>query len=139
MAGATVAFPGALYLMENADPARGKGKLGAALKLSAFLGLCGGFLYAYQRSTCTYSTLILVRFWGWTENEREQSMAQAEAASGTVIGQGKGTLTKEMQGAAHRNSLFSQLNLGTYPPLMAAVLPWFNLVDHEYHGTQTAQ
>ena len=63
MAGATVAFPGALYLMENADPARGKGKLGAAMKLSAFLGLCGGFLYASQRSTCmcgllTYSPLL---------------------------------------------------------------------------------
>lgn len=57
MAGATVAFPGALYLLENSDPARGKGKLGAALKFSAFLGLCGGFLYAYQRSTCTYHLL----------------------------------------------------------------------------------
>ncbi|WFD24599.1 hypothetical protein MEQU1_003302 [Malassezia equina] len=123
MAGATVAFPGALYLLENSDPARGKGKLGAALKFSAFLGLCGGFLYAYQRST--------FRFWGWSENEREQSMAQAEAASGNVIGQGKSTLTKEMQGAAYRNSIFSQLNL--------AVLPWFNLVDHEYHGTQKTQ
>jgi len=40
-------------------------------------------------------------------------MAQAEAASGNVIGQGKSSLTKEMQGAAYRNSIFSQLNLGT--------------------------
>jgi len=41
-------------------------------------------------------------------------MAQAEVASGSVIGQGKSSLTKEMQGAAYRNSIFSQLNLGTY-------------------------
>ena len=56
MAGSTLAFPGALWLMESASPARGKGKLSAAMKLSAALGLCGGFLYAYQRST--------FRFWG---------------------------------------------------------------------------
>ena len=45
MAGSTLAFPGALWLMESASPARGKGKLSAAMKLSAALGLCGGFLY----------------------------------------------------------------------------------------------
>jgi len=68
MAGSTLAFPGALWLMESASPARGKGKLSAAMKLSAALGLCGGFLYAYQRST--------FRFWGWSENEREQQQSQ---------------------------------------------------------------
>ena len=40
MAGSTLAFPGALWLMESASPARGKGKLSAAMKLSAVLGLC---------------------------------------------------------------------------------------------------
>jgi len=102
MAGSTLAFPGALWLMESASPARGKGKLSAAMKLSAALGLCGGFLYAYQRST--------FRFWGWSENER----------------QGESSLSDEMQGVAHRNSVFSQLNL--------AVLPWFNVVNHKYHS-----
>ena len=118
MAGSTLAFPGALWLMESASPARGKGKLSAAIKLSAALGLCGGFLYAYQRST--------FRFWGWSENEREQQRAQEEAQSGTVIGQGESSLSDEMQGVAHRNSVFSQLNL--------AVLPWFNVVNHKYHS-----
>merc|ERR1711890_122965 len=70
IAGTAVAFPSALWLLESSDPARGRGKLGAALKLSTFLGLCGGFLYAYQRST--------FRFWGWTENAREQELAKAE-------------------------------------------------------------
>ncbi|EDP43388.1 hypothetical protein MGL_2398 [Malassezia globosa CBS 7966] len=105
IAGTAVAFPSALWLLESSDPARGRGKLGAALKLSTFLGLCGGFLYAYQRST--------FRFWGWTENAREQELAKAEVASGDVPGQGKSSLTDELQGVAHRNSAFSQLNLGT--------------------------
>ena len=90
MAGSTLAFPGALWLMESASPARGKGKLSAAMKLSAALGLCGGFLYAYQRST--------FRFWGWSENEREQQRAREEAQSGSVIGQGESSLSDEMQG-----------------------------------------
>ena len=55
----------------------------------------------------------LVRFWGWTENAREQELAKAEVASGDVPGQGKSSLTDELQGVAHRNSAFSQLNLGT--------------------------
>ena len=68
----------------------------------------------------------LDRFWGWSENEREQQRAQEEAQSGTVIGQGESSLSDEMQGVAHRNSVFSQLNL--------AVLPWFNVVNHKYHS-----
>ena len=52
MAGATAAFPGALWLMETANPARGRSPLRVALKLSTVLGLAGGFLYAYQRSSC---------------------------------------------------------------------------------------
>lgn len=53
-----------------------------------------------------------VRFWGWSENEREQEMAKEESAKGTVPGFGQSNMTEEMQGAAHRNSIFSQLNLG---------------------------
>lgn len=60
MAGAAVAFPSALFLLENSDPSRARGRLGAALKLSAFLGLTGGFLLAYQRSTCTYEPFLCV-------------------------------------------------------------------------------
>jgi hypothetical protein len=34
-----------------------------ALRLATFLGVAGGFLLAYQRST--------KRFWGWSENVRQ--------------------------------------------------------------------
>ena len=117
-AGATAAFPGALWLLEKADPTKPRFGLRPALRLATFLGFAGGFLYAYQRST--------FRFWGWSENEREQQRAREEAQSGTVIGQGESSLSDEMQGVAHRNSVFSQLNL--------AVLPWFNVVNHKYHS-----
>lgn len=54
-----------------------------------------------------------VRFWGWTENDREHERAKEEVASGKVAGIGASSLSPEMQGAAFRNSLFSQLNFGT--------------------------
>ena len=52
---ATATFPGILYFMEQIDPTRPpRGGLGSALRLGTFLGACGGFLMAYQRSSCTY-------------------------------------------------------------------------------------
>lgn len=59
MGGLTLLFPGLLGLMELSDPARKRGNFSAGLKLAGFLGLCGGFLYAYQRSTCAYLTFVL--------------------------------------------------------------------------------
>lgn len=56
--------------------------------------------------------LTIVRFWGWTENDREQAIAKEEVASGAVPGIGPSQLSEEMQGAAFRNSYFSQLNFG---------------------------
>lgn len=41
-------------------------------------------------------------------------MAAEEAKSGKIIGYGESSLSDEMQGVAHRNSVFSQLNLGKY-------------------------
>lgn len=67
-----------------------------------------------------------MRFWGWTENDREVELAKDEVESGKVPGYGKSQLTDELQGAAYRNSANSQLNFG--------VMPWFNLVNHKYHG-----
>ncbi|WFD40876.1 uncharacterized protein MJAP1_003867 [Malassezia japonica] len=117
-AGTAAAFPSALFLLERSDPSRARYGLGTALRLSAFLGLAGGFLLAYQRST--------FRFWGWTENDREHERAKEEVASGKVAGIGASSLSPEMQGAAFRNSLFSQLNF--------AIMPWFNLVNHDHHA-----
>ena len=104
MAGATAAFPSAIYLMEMFDPTRPKRGMGSALRLSTFLGLCGGFLFAYQRSS--------FRFWGWRENELEQAANQAAIDAGIKppgTDPSKSDLTPYMQGVAHRNSAFSQL------------------------------
>lgn len=54
-----------------------------------------------------------VRLWGWSENEPEQERAKADAAAGKVPGMGDSRLSPEMQGVAFRNSVFSQLSLGT--------------------------
>lgn len=67
-----------------------------------------------------------MRLWGWTENAREAGIADEEVQSGNVPGTGPSQLTEEMQGASHRNSVNSQLNFG--------VIPWFNMVNHKYHG-----
>lgn len=119
MAGATAAFPSAIYMMEMFDPTRPKRGLGSALRLSTFLGLCGGFLFAYQRTS--------FRFWGWKENEVEQKAHQAAIDAGVKppgTDPSKSDLTPYMQGVAHRNSAFSQLKfskcLASVPPYPTA-------------------
>lgn len=60
-AGTTAAFPSLLYLMgasshahaEQAAPTRPRRGLGTSLRLAGVMGAIGGFLYAYQRSSCT--------------------------------------------------------------------------------------
>lgn len=104
MAGATAAFPSAIYLMEMFDPTRPKRGIGSALRLSTFLGLCGGFLFAYQQTS--------FRFWGWKENELEQQANQAAIDAGIKppgTDPTKSDLSPHLQGVAHRNSAFSQL------------------------------
>ncbi|KAL9933794.1 hypothetical protein V8E36_007452 [Tilletia maclaganii] len=113
-AGLTAAFPGAMYAFELFDPTRQSRNFGPALRLGTFLGLAGGFLYAYQSSS--------LRLWGWKENELEQQRAQAEGE--TPSGEDS-ALSPYMQGVAYRNSAFSQLKF--------AAFPWFNFVKHDYH------
>ncbi|KAF8889344.1 NADH-ubiquinone oxidoreductase complex I, 21 kDa subunit-domain-containing protein, partial [Infundibulicybe gibba] len=79
-AGATAAFPSALYLWDMADPA--KYRLRTALRLGGFLGFMGGFLLAYQRSS--------------------------EAKEGKPL-YGESHQPMWVQGSAYRNSAFSQL------------------------------
>ncbi|KAG8861483.1 hypothetical protein FRB96_002932 [Tulasnella sp. 330] len=124
LAGGTAAAPGILYAMERIDPSRGP--MRPALKLAGLLGFVGGFLLAYQRST--------FRFWGWTENGREQAKDLAELTQRAREGKplyGQSDLEPYLQGVAHRNSAFSQLKLSS--------MPWFNLVNHPHHGTDPAK
>jgi len=123
-AGATAAFPGALYLWEMADPA--KNRMRTTLRLGGFLGFVGGFLLAYQRSS--------VRFWGWSENKREEEKDLAELSQRAREGKplyGESPQPQWVQGTAHRNSAFSQLKFSTFP--------MFNLVNHPHHGTDLAK
>ncbi|KAI0793927.1 NADH-ubiquinone oxidoreductase complex I, 21 kDa subunit-domain-containing protein [Fomes fomentarius] len=54
-AGATGAFPTALYLWDKWDPSNLK--IRTQLRLGGLLGFVGGFLLAYQRSSCELSVI----------------------------------------------------------------------------------
>jgi len=121
----TLGAPAAIYGYQMADPAPlTRGGLRGPLRLATFLGLCGGFLFAYQNSS--------KRFWGWTENEREQKMDHEELSARAKAGlplYGETDLPEYIQGVAHRNSLWSQLKF--------SAIPWFNVVNHPHHGVDT--
>ncbi|KAI0073257.1 hypothetical protein K474DRAFT_1666805 [Panus rudis PR-1116 ss-1] len=123
-AGATGAFPAAIYFWDLADPSRIK--LRTSLRLGGFLGFIGGFLLAYQRSS--------FRFWGWSENKREEELDRKElserAAKGLPLW-GSSDQPEWVQGAAYRNSAFSQLKFSLFPMV--------NLVHHKHHGRDPAE
>lgn len=94
-----------------------------SLRLGGLLGFFGGFLLAYQRSSGTSKciaviclTLILaVRFWGWSENKREEEMDKEEMNERIKQGlplYGHSDQPEWVQAAAYRNSGFSQLKFG---------------------------
>lgn len=98
----------------------------SAMRLSGSLGLCAGFLFFYQRS--------ISRFYGWSENRREIDMDMREMTDRVKQGKplyGESTLTDYMQGAAARQTKYSGVFLH--------VLPWFNFVNHNHHGVDTAK
>ncbi|POY70074.1 hypothetical protein BMF94_6926 [Rhodotorula taiwanensis] len=100
--------------------------LRSTLRMTTFLGFAGGFLLAYQNSS--------LRLWGWKENELEQTRDRDELGQLAREGKplyGETDLPEYIQGVAHRNSMWSQLKFG--------VLPWFNFVNHQHHGTDPAK
>ncbi|GAA6022726.1 hypothetical protein JCM10207_008079 [Rhodosporidiobolus poonsookiae] len=124
---ATGIAPAAIYGMELADPTKlPRAGLRPTLRLATWLGFCGGFLLAYQNTS--------LRLWGWKENgveaARDKEELSALAAQGKPL-YGETDLPEYIQGVAHRNSMWSQLKFG--------VLPWFNLVNHPYHGTDPSK
>lgn len=51
--GAAAAGPLMLRVWDHIDPSKAKHGLRGATRLTAFLGVAGGFMLAYQKSSCT--------------------------------------------------------------------------------------
>ncbi|THU86234.1 NUXM, NADH-ubiquinone oxidoreductase subunit [Dendrothele bispora CBS 962.96] len=125
-AASTIAVPSALLLWVGDAASVIVRQMVTGMKVGAFIGFCGGFLLAYQRSS--------KRFWGWTENKREAEMDFAELSQRAKEGKplyGESDQPEWVQGVAHRNSVFTQLKFSAFP--------MFNLVNHPYHGTDPAK
>ncbi|KAJ7089719.1 NADH-ubiquinone oxidoreductase complex I, 21 kDa subunit-domain-containing protein [Mycena belliarum] len=120
----TAGTPGVFWVWEQID--RTGFRLKPQLWLGATLGFGAGFLIAYQRSS--------MRFWGWTENAREEARDLEELTQRAREGKplyGESSQPAWVQAAAHRNSQYSQLKFSLFPML--------NLVNHPYHGTDPAK
>ncbi|KAI1841459.1 hypothetical protein JX265_001473 [Neoarthrinium moseri] len=119
--------PGALLLMEKFAPSHvGRGGFARAMRLAGVIGAIGGFLYFYQQST--------FRFYGMSENAREVEMDMKEMVAKVKAGEplyGESRLTPHMQGVAARQSRYSALFMYG--------IPWFNFVNHNQHGVDTAK
>jgi hypothetical protein len=113
--------------MELIDPSRASRKiLAKGFRLATGIGLCGGFLLFYQRSA--------LRFYGATENAREIEMDMREMVDKVKKGEplyGNSRLSPHMQAVAARQSRYSTL--------FFSALPWFNFVNHNHHGVDTAK
>lgn len=75
-----------------------------------------------------------MRFYGATENRREIEMDMREMVDKVKKGEplyGVSELSTHMQGVASRQSRYSALFMG--------VVPWFNFVNHNQHGVDTAK
>lgn len=69
-----------------------------------------------------------------SENAREVELDMREMVDKVKAGEplyGQSSLTPHMQGVAARQSRYSAL--------FTAVLPWFNFVNHNQHGVDTAK
>ena len=78
--------------------------------------------------------LKTVRFYGWTENSREVALDNREMVDKVKRGEplyGTSELSPYMQGVASRNS--------RYTGIWLHILPWFNFVNHNQHGVDTAK
>jgi hypothetical protein len=52
--GAAAAGPLLLSFWDKVDPSKASAGIRSAVRLSGWLGLCGGFLLAYQTSSCAF-------------------------------------------------------------------------------------
>ncbi|CAH2351592.1 putative NADH-ubiquinone oxidoreductase 20.9 kDa subunit [[Candida] railenensis] len=128
-----VGFPLALVGMErlqsSAGPYKAATKIpGGAIRFTTFLGLTGGFLWAYIRSS--------QRFLGWQENAREVKLDRYEIKKSLSqeklpYHENESLLDDRLQDLANRNSQNSVTLL--------AFVPFFNFAHHPYHGVNIAK
>ncbi|RMZ90143.1 hypothetical protein DV736_g2619, partial [Chaetothyriales sp. CBS 134916] len=127
--GTGVAAFGPLFMLtlERFTPSfSSKGTFPPILRLSSAMGVLAGLGIVYQRSC--------LRFYGFTENKREEEMDMREMVDKVKRGEplyGVSDLTPYMQGVAARNS--------RYASLMFQIVPWVNVANHNQHGVDTAK
>ncbi|PQE05589.1 hypothetical protein CJF32_00003552 [Rutstroemia sp. NJR-2017a WRK4] len=126
-AATAAAGPGLMLLWERIAPSLvGKGGFAPIMRLTGVIGAGAGFFMFYQRS--------ILRFYGFTENKREQEMDMREMVDKVKKGEplyGVSGTTPYIQGVASRNS--------RYTGVFLHVMPWFNFVNHNQHGVDTAK
>ncbi|KAJ9077181.1 hypothetical protein DSO57_1019174 [Entomophthora muscae] len=123
-AAGAAAFPALFYTIETYEKSVPKNKLGRNLGVATLLGTIGGFLFSYQNSS--------KRFWGWSENERERLKDLAEMRIRFKEG-------KPLYGTSNLDTYYQQVasNNSRYSALKMSAIPWFNFVNHNYHGVDT--
>jgi len=119
--------PALLTLMERMAPSGStKRAFGTSMRLITAMGITAGFLRMYTRSS--------LRFWGWSENEREVEIDMREMVQKVKNREplyGESTLSPYLQGVSARNSRYSQVFLH--------LIPWFNFTNHNQHGVDTTK
>ncbi|KKY30495.1 putative nadh-ubiquinone oxidoreductase 21 kda subunit [Diaporthe ampelina] len=124
---AAAAGPGLLWTMERFAPSyAGRGAFARVMRLAGVIGAFGGFLAFYNRS--------IMRFYGMSENAREVDLDMREMVDKVKRGEplyGVSTLSPHMQGIAARQSRYSATFFDA--------VPWFNFVNHNQHGVDTAK
>ncbi|KAI1945714.1 hypothetical protein LOZ12_006298 [Ophidiomyces ophidiicola] len=125
-------------IMERVQPAyAGKVNFARCMRLAGGIGDLAVRAKAYLSQgglKLIHASLALDRFYGFTENKREEEMDMREMVDKAKKGEplyGESTLSPYMQGVAARNSRYSGLFIH--------VIPWFNLVNHNQHGVDTAK
>lgn len=113
-------------------------RLKTPMKLGGLLGFLAGFMFAYQRSSSEYflsyalnaNSSPIVRFWGWSENKREEEMDLEElrnrASQGLPL-YGTSYQPDWVQQAANRNSQWSQLKFCLYNYLSSKLVTHLSL------------
>ncbi|KAF2200922.1 hypothetical protein GQ43DRAFT_395352 [Delitschia confertaspora ATCC 74209] len=126
-AGIAAAGPALMMWWEKIAPTySGKAAVAKQMRLSGVIGLSAGFFYAYSNS--------IYRFYGARENRREIDMDMREMVDKVKRGEplyGVSDVSEYMQGVATRNSRYSAT--------LIHLIPWFNFVNHPYHGVDTAK